>query len=257
MVKKFLKGIKLEMERENIFKKFFRKTEGSAKKIKKSEIAIYAIALMLVTAGYYNYSTFNKNTEETYSEDVSQINEQYANVGDAVLVSNNDSQNENNSNDTDTNSLVSNENVENENIVDNQTEVNTTEHQEVQQVNTEVTVDESDYYASSKLERDKMYAEMISTYEQILNNTNVTEAQKTIATQEIAKINNNKNAIMICENLILTKGFKNCVILINDASINIVTNIEGGLTTDAVAKIQNIVSRELKTEIENIHITEK
>ena len=222
------------MKNENIFKKFFRKTEGSAKRIKKSEIAIYAIALMLVTAGYYNYSTFNKNTEETYSEDVSQINEQYANVGDAVLVSNNDSQME-----------------------DNQTEENTTENQEVQQVNTEVTVDETDYYASSKLERDKMYAEMISTYEQILNNTNVTETQRTIATQEIAKINNNKNAIMICENLILTKGFKNCVILINDTSINIVANIEGGLTTDAVAKIQNIVSRELKTEIENIHITEK
>ena len=222
------------MKNENIFKKFFRKTEGSAKRIKKSEIAIYAIALMLVTAGYYNYSTFNKNTEETYSEDVSQINEQYANVGDAVLVSNNDSQME-----------------------DNQTEENTTENQEVQQVNTEVTVDETDYYASSKLERDKMYAEMISTYEQILNNTNVTEAQRTIATQEIAKINNNKNAIMICENLILTKGFKDCVILINDASINVVASIEGGLTTDAVAKIQNIVSRELKTEIENIHITEK
>ena len=98
---------------------------------------------------------------------------------------------------------------------------------------------------------------MLSNYERILNNNSVTEAQKTIATQEIAKINNNKNAIMICENLILTKGFKNCVILINDSSINVVASIEGGLTADAVAKIQNIVSRELKTEIENIHITEK
>ena len=232
------------MNKENIFPNFFSKTKNLTKKIKKNEIIIYAIALMLVTAGYYNYSTFNKNTEETYSEDVSQINEQYANVGDAVLVSNNETENEENSNDT--NSLINNESMETQNIVDNQTETNTIENKEVQQVNNNVTVaEEADYYASSKLERDKMYAEMISTYEQIINNTNVTETQKTIATQEIAKINSDKNAIMICENLILTKGFKNCVILINDGSINVVASIEGGLTTDAVAKIQNIVSREL------------
>ena len=30
------------------------------KKFKKSEIAIYAISLMLVAAGYFNYSTFNQ-----------------------------------------------------------------------------------------------------------------------------------------------------------------------------------------------------
>ena len=63
------------------------------KKFKKSEIAIYAISLMLVAAGYFNYSTFNQKTEETYSEDVGNISEQYANVGDAVLVSNNETEN--------------------------------------------------------------------------------------------------------------------------------------------------------------------
>lgn len=40
------------------------------------------------------------------------------------------------------------------------------------------------------------------------------EAQKSIATQEITKIINTKNAIMISENLIGTKGFNNCVILV-------------------------------------------
>ena len=102
-----------------------------------------------------------------------------------------------------------------------------------------------------------MYAEMISNYERILNNTNTSEAQKSIATQEITKINNTKNAIMICENLIQTKGFQNCVIMINDSSVNVIVHIEGGLNTENVAKVQNIVSRELNVEIENIHISEK
>ena len=62
--------------------------------LKKGEIAIYAVALMLVAAGYFNYTTFNNQTLETYSEDVNQIDSQYANTGDAVLVSNNEVENQ-------------------------------------------------------------------------------------------------------------------------------------------------------------------
>ena len=201
------------------------------KKFKKSEIAIYAISLMLVAAGYFNYSTFNQKTEETYSEDVGNISEQYANVGDAVLVSNN----------------------ETENVTDENTKT-TTSSSETTETKTE---NETDYYANAKLNRDKMYAEMISNYEKIINNPNASEAQKSIATQEITKINNTKNAIMISENLIGKKGFNNCVILVNDGSVNVVVNVQGGLNKENVAKLQNIVSRELKVEIDNIHITEK
>ena len=212
------------------------------KRFKKSEIAIYAIALMLVAAGYFNYSTFEQKTEETYSEDINQIDDKYANVGDAVLVSSNETENEN---------QIDN-NTGNEDV--NTTSTNTTD-ENVSQTN--AMESSNDYYANSKLDRDKMYAEMISNYEKIINNSNASEAQKSIATQEITKISDTKNAIMICENLIQTKGFDNCVILVNDGSVNVVVNVEGGLNTDKVAKIQNIVTRELKVEINNIHITEK
>ncbi len=216
------------------------------KKFKKSEIAIYAISLMLVAAGYFNYSTFNQKTEETYSEDVGNISEQYANVGDAVLVSNNETENVTDENNT------SAQNTENNTVAE--TNAKTTSSSETTETKTE---NETDYYANAKLNRDKMYAEMISNYEKIINNPNASEAQKSIATQEITKINNTKNAIMISENLIGTKGFNNCVILVNDGSVNVVVNVQGGLNKENVAKLQNIVSRELKVEIDNIHITEK
>ncbi len=230
------------------------------KKFKKSEIAIYAIALMLVTAGYFNYTTFEKQTEETYSEDINGINEQIANVGDAVLVSNNEVSEENElseqnevskeqNNETGSNS----KNTSLENTAENVAE-NITATTNVTENNNATT--ENDYYASAKLERDKMYAEMISNYQKIIDNTNASEAQKSIATQEITKINNTKNAIMICENLLSTKGFDNCVILVNDSSVNVVVKIDGGLNTESVAKIQNIVSRELGIDLGNIHISE-
>lgn len=217
------------------------------KKFKKSEIAIYAISLMLVAAGYFNYSTFNQKTEETYSEDVGNISEQYANVGDAVLVSNNETENVTDENNT------SAQNTGNNTVAETNAKTTTTSS-ETTETKTE---NETDYYANAKLNRDKMYAEMISNYEKIINNQNASEAQKSIATQEIAKINNTKNAIMISENLIGTKGFNNCVILVNDGSVNVVVNVQGGLNKENVAKLQNIVSRELKVEIDNIHITEK
>ena len=219
------------------------------KKFKKSEIAIYAVALMLVAAGYFNYSTFENKTEETYSEDiVNNIDEKSANVGDAVLVSSNEIEsNENNTNN-------SSGNVMQKEKEDNGESENKTEETSSQVSN---ETNEEDYYANAKLERDKMYAEMISNYEKILNNSNSSEAQKSIVAQEITKINNTKNAIMICENLISTKGFENCVILANDSSINVVVKVKDGLDKEKVAKIQNIISRELNTEIENIHITEK
>lgn len=118
------------------------------------------------------------------------------------------------------------------------------------------TVNIDDYYTTSKLERDKMYSQMLETYQKILESTTISQEQKAISEQEIAKINQTKNAIMIAENLISTKGFENNVVFVNDESVNVVVKAED-LGTEQIAQIQNIISRELKVEIENIHISHK
>lgn len=183
---------------------------------KKSEIAIYAIAIMLVAAGYLNYTTMN-NTNDTVETSL----EQYANIGDATLVNSDGITEENN------------ETVETNNSA------------------------ESDYFTNSKLERDTTYASMISNYNAILQKDNISDAEKKISMNEIKNINDTKNAIMICENILSTKGFDKSVIFINDKSVNVVVQVQDSLNKEKVAQIQNIVSRELKVEISNIHITEK
>lgn len=237
------------------------------KNLKKSEIVIYVVALMLVTAGYFNY-TANDSKEllETYSEDVQKLDDTAnTNVGDAVLVSNNEvnnvnSNDENIKQDNDQNEEKNSENValvENDNEADDKKADANKVSEENKNIVINTNANETNYYASSKLERDTMYANMISTYQNILNNSNISETQKSIASKEITKINNTKNSIMICENLIMTKGFDNCVILINEESVNVVVCIKDGLNTERVAQIQNIVSREIGTDVENIHIMEK
>ncbi|MBR3163263.1 MAG: SpoIIIAH-like family protein [Clostridia bacterium] len=180
------------------------------KSLKRNQVVIYVIALMMVAAGYLNYTAGDKSIEANADPEVT-YNENIADIGDATLV---------NSNEVDT------ENTD-------------------------------EYFSKSKLERDNMYSQMIETYQNIVNSSTVSEEQKAIATQEITKINNNKNAIMICENILGTKGLDKNVVFVNGDSVSVVVKVDGGLAENQVAQIQNVISREINVEIQNINITEK
>ena len=61
---------------------------------------------------------------------------------------------------------------------------------------------------------------------------------------------------MICENLISTKGFENNVIFVNKNSVNVIIGAKE-ISQEEIAQIQNIISREMDANIENIHISNK
>ena len=69
-------------------------------KIKKGSVAIYVLALMLVTAGYWNYISHESQTIETVSmsQKEDDIDARDEHLGDATLVSNNELINEENAN---------------------------------------------------------------------------------------------------------------------------------------------------------------
>ena len=221
--------------------------------LKKNQVIIYVIALMLVTAGYLNYTTNTAEQVSTQTAMEMEANDdmQIADVGDATLVNsevvNEDEIEENVTEDT-TNTTTDINMVQDNNTTENST-ANT-----VAQTSATVTTDE--YFTKSKLERDTMYSQMIESYEKVLNSSNSLETQKQSATEEIKKINDTKNSIMICENLISTKRFTNNIIFVSGDSISVIIGAEQ-LQQEEVAQIQNIISRELNAEIENIHISTK
>lgn len=188
-------------------------------KMKKGSVIIYVLALMLVTAGYWSYISNETKTIET------------------VSMNSNEESNEDYNKDEhlgDATLVTSND------VIDE----------------TVATAEKDGYFQESKLARDTMYSQTLETYQGILNNSNVSEEQKAIVTQEITKLNKEKNAIMICENLISTKGFTNCVIFVNVESVSVIVEADE-LKTDEIAQIQNIISREIGTKVENIHIMTK
>ena len=196
--------------------------------IRENQAIIYIAALMLITAGYLNYTSNNKEdeTQETVANTT-----QVADIGDAALVNSND-------------------------VVAESAPVEVEASPTVDKNSaTDVTTEgkSSDYFMNSKLERDKMYSQMIEVYQKVLSNNNSQEAQKQVATEEIQKINNIKNSIMICENLIKTKGFENSVIFVNGESINVIIGTKD-LEKEMLTQIQNIIEREMEADSKNIHI---
>ncbi len=230
---------------------------------KKNQIVVFTIGLMLITAGYLSYMNNNKENTKT-SIDASSIadSEEMASIGDAKLVSANVAQN---LNEIDSNSELV-EGIDNSNLIENsERKDNSTDNSTVNSSNVVTntietssdsieTIDE--YFTSSRLERENMYSKRIENYQDILNNSNVSEAQKKTAQEEISKLNNEQNALMITENLLKTKGIEDLIIFVNGDSINVIVKGDE-IEKEEIAQIQNVITRELDADIGNIHITTK
>lgn len=206
--------------------------------IKRNQLIILVISLMLITAGYLNF---------TADSSAVQTSELFAELGDATLVS---------SNAIIENVIAENAIVENDDIEMSTEKIETDNNQENMSIETNSQVVDDTYFTTSKLERENMYSQMLETYQQIYNNEKSSNEQKTSALDEIGKINKMKNAIMIAENLISAKGFKNNVIFANENSISVIVQ-ETEIKAEQIAQIQNIVSRELNSDVGKIHITTK
>lgn len=223
--------------------------------LKKNQIIISVIAIMLIAAGYMNYTSNEKQALETA---VLTDSEKYAGIGDATLVSANVADNSDVANNNEGQNIAD-DSVKKEEIKSNEQNTETTENTVQNEINTSTTVTETSgdqYFAELRLERDKMYSQMLESYQKILSNNQISETQKEISENEIKKINDTRNAIMIAENLIKNKGFQDLIIFINGDSISIIVKAKE-LKEEQIAQIQNIISRELKGEIENIHISNK
>lgn len=186
------------------------------KVIKKNQILVVAVSLMLVVAGYLNYQ-YDPNS--VYDVELTGVIDE--DLGDAVF--------------------VSGDNIE--------TNIGTL--QEVVESSSS-----EEYFIQSKIDRTNSYAEQIEIYEKMIENPAIEEKQKNFAQEQIQKINRERDAIIISENLIKLKGFKSALILVNEGSINVVLE-EENLSSAEVAQIQNIIMHEFGAQTENIHITVK
>ena len=211
--------------------------------LKRNQIVVAVIALMLVTAGYLNFANQSKESNLIPTSSAAD-SELMAGIGDAQLVSANEAtENKQTQNET----VQNTENVATTNNTQENTNSNATQNTSTQ---------EDGYFAQSRLDRDKMYSQMLGNYQKILETNNLSSEEKKTAQEEIKRINNEKNAIMIAENLIKTKGFQDVIIFANNGSVTTIVKVEK-LDEKAIAQIQNIITREMNVKVNKINISNK
>lgn len=225
------------------------------KNFKKNQVVIFVIALMLVTAGYLNFSNQEKLKENLIPTSSVADSEEMAAIGDATLVNANEVTNEEVKGNVTNNIIDNTQNANMQNTIQSNTEaVDTSSNLEDVQENTTQT--NSNYFTQSKIDRDNMYSQMLENYQKILETDNLEADEKTIAQEEIKKINDEKNAIMIAENLIKTKGFEDVILFVNNGNVSAIIKTDK-LDENEVAQIQNIITRELQVEVTKINVSSK
>ncbi|MBQ2863544.1 MAG: SpoIIIAH-like family protein [Clostridia bacterium] len=115
---------------------------------------------------------------------------------------------------------------------------------------------ETDYFASTQLSRQKARDEALEVLQSVVDNVEAVEATKDQALNEISKIASDIQLEANIETLITSKGFSQCVAVINGDSVNIIVKTEG-LLANEVAHINEIVYEQTGTDPANIKIIEK
>lgn len=242
------------------------------KVIKRNQIIIFVGALMLIVAGYLNFSDNGLPINNLVPASTLADSEEMASIGDAKLVSANVIDGEQENEIQETNNIVNNNDLNDsvieknaeadiknndKNVSENITESSTTEtsSNNIESVNEDKQLN-NNYFTQSRLDRDTMYSQTLDTYQKIIENESISADQKAIAQKEISKINEQKNSIMIAENLIKVKGFEDLIIFINGENVSVIVKSDK-LEEKEIAQIQNIVTRELGVKIENINISNK
>jgi len=184
--------------------------------MKKNQIIITALAIMIAVAGYLNYSG-TKLEEAVVQSAVSE---------EQVLMENG----------------VSTADATSSEVTDTPGEA----------VLTSLTG--SAVAAEAKLTREQLRAQNKETLLEVINNESITQEQKQNAIDSITSLTENAEREAAAELLLDAKGFEGSVVSITDGSVDVVINM-AEITDAQRAQIEDIVKRKTEISGENIVIT--
>lgn len=222
------------------------------KRVKKNQVIITALAVMIAVAGYLNYSGMKLEKETAAVSE--------GTVEDAAAVEEG----------VDDSSLVD---VESWDLALNELE---TDLGEQEAASTEVAAEKaegetqsgdtpgeavltsvtsgSSFAAEAKLSREQVRAKNKETLLEVINNENITEEQKQSAIDSMTAMTDQAEKEAAAELLLDSKGFVDSVVSITDGTVDVVVN-KAELSEAERAQIEDIVKRKTEISGENIVIT--
>lgn len=124
---------------------------------------------------------------------------------------------------------------------------------DVQQV--QASAAPSVYFEEARLNRTIARDQSLTELEGLLNNPDITTADKSAAVAQAAQIAVGIETESRIENLILAKGFSDAIVYLTDTGCSVIVQTNGLLASEA-AQIKDIILRETAVSAQNISIVE-
>ena len=106
-----------------------------------------------------------------------------------------------------------------------------------------------------RYDRDNMYSELEENYRSTISNTNTSKEKINDYQDKLNKLIEEKNLISMVENVILSKGIEDIVIIpTSNNNLNVVIKSKEEIPSDLMAKIQQIIVDQLGVEASKISI---
>ena len=119
-----------------------------------------------------------------------------------------------------------------------------------------LTASAEEYFSTARLSRKRTRDEAISVMQNTIATTE-DDSVKLSAADTVLALANNIEAESRIENLVLAKGFADCMAYVDGDSVNVVVAVdENGLTPAQAAQIHDIALNETDVSVENIRIIE-
>jgi stage III sporulation protein AH len=194
--------------------------------LKRNQIIIAALAVMIIVAGYLNYSgrLFSKNDSAAKETSSELANQELLDISEEDLTADSE----------DIKSTDSDADTPGDAVLTGSDSIQT--------------------IAQAKVSREQVRAQNKETLQAIIDNTDLTDEEKTDAVAEMVSITKQAEQEMAIETLLASKGFSNAVVNLTADSADVV--VESSELTEANrAQIEDVVTRKSEIAPENIVIT--
>jgi len=225
----------------------------------KNQIIVTALAIMIVVAGYLNFTGQEISTSGLVS---SQNKEKAVTDTSQKDDSKNDKKDEKESVETsaknkkekETKTDISAEDSgKDDYVVNDDGEVVASEENPGEAVMVSNTLS-GDYFSSAKLSREQNRAKNKETLLEIINNKTLASADKKAAVKEVAQLTEAAEKENAAELMLEAKGFLDAVVSISEGNADVVVNA-AELSNQQIAQIEDIVKRKTGITAQNIVIT--
>lgn len=194
--------------------------------IKKNQVIVTGLAILIAVAGYVKYTYDNGTTGEPVEQANNDVYEQI--YGDDIQLMGNE----------DIESLEEPEETTLEPgaaVLTNQTEF-------------------GQYYIEAKLNKEQIRSQNIEDLQKIIDNESLSETEKKEAVDSMVQLKNNMELENTITSLLAAKGYENVLVIINDEQVDVILP-ESELNENAKTQVESVVKRKTGMSADHITIT--